>query len=598
MLCCCSYSNAQQTVTAYNPEETLYTGDIIPNDSSEAIGCYTTNQGWAGYSSPGGCPTINYQDHIVFSYVQNTIKYSVDIAQALNVALDEVGVNVNGYTYHWHYKNYNANNTTHNQMRNGPDPLNVTLVIRDKDNNVVHKKEFDYSQWFSHWHVEDGSVDFQDPFDANDLSTVELEATGQDNGFWAGYYGPELDHFVVRLKYSFKPLEETGPSLEEMAIFDSMCLNDPSYSMDCPGYMDDQLQKIQEITETKTEEDFTGASPIESFTSNESMGITEDFTGIEDPVKEIVEAKPEVVVEETIEEAIAEATPEVVVEETIAEATPEVVASDPVEKQSSGGASLNQNQLNALATANAATGSAENVAANAAGTSSTGVAGSMNSFSSDGVSGQGTSMDGSVSGDGSGQGTSMDGSVSGDGSGQGTSMDGSVSGDGSGYSSDGTSSQSALSIGLTGNEQGESGSSEIDSFTQENFSGVEFELASLETNEIIDRVINEVFQQVMNEVSESSEESITEENIEEQQKLEDELVAKAIEGDTSEEAQAALLGYNPNFRAYQQPQMTDGELYAPKDIYTETQNYDNPNARFFNGASDVKHREMVRQQYD
>ena len=555
LLCCCSYSNAQQTVTAYNPEETLYTGDIIPNNSSEAIGCYTTNQGWAGYSSPGGCPTINYQDHIVFSYVQNTIKYSVDIAQALNVALDKVGVNVKGYTYHWHYKNYNANDTTHNQMRNGPDPLNVTLVIRDKDNNVVHKKEFDYSQWFSHWHVENGSVDFQEPFDANDLSTFELEATGQDNGFWAGYYGPELDHFVVRLKYSFKPLEETGPSLEEMAIFDSMCLNDPSYSMDCPGYMDDQLQKIQEITETKTEEDFPGASPIESFTSNESMGITEDFTGIEDPVKEIVEAKPEVVVEETIEEAIAEATPE-------------VIASDPVEKQSSGGVSLNQNQLNALATANAATASAESVAASAAGTSSTGVTGSMNSFSSDGVSGQGTSMDGSVSGDGSG------------------------------YSSDGTSQQSALSIGLTGNEQGESGSSEIDSFTRENFSGVEFELASLETNEIIDRVINEVFQQVMNEVSESSEESLTEENIEEQQKLEDELVAKAIEGDTSEEAQAALLGYNPNFRAYQQPQMTDGELYAPKDIYTETQNYDNPNARFFNGASDVKHREMVRQQYD
>ena len=65
-----------------------------------------------------------------------------------------------------------------------------------------------------------------------------------------------------------------------------------------------------------------------------------------------------------------------------------------------------------------------------------------------------------------------------------------------------------------------------------------------------------------------------------------------------EDAQAALLGFNPNFRAYQQPQMTDADFYKPKDIYAGQENYDNPNARFFNGASDATHREMVRQQYE
>ena len=79
---------------------------------------------------------------------------------------------------------------------------------------------------------------------------------------------------------------------------------------------------------------------------------------------------------------------------------------------------------------------------------------------------------------------------------------------------------------------------------------------------------------------------------------EDELVEKALSGDDSEDAQAALLGYNPEFRAYQTPQIPDGNLYQPKDIYDEQQNYDNPNQRFFNGASDELHREMVRQQYD
>ena len=78
---------------------------------------------------------------------------------------------------------------------------------------------------------------------------------------------------------------------------------------------------------------------------------------------------------------------------------------------------------------------------------------------------------------------------------------------------------------------------------------------------------------------------------------EDALVASAQSGDISEDAQAALLGYNPNFRAYQTPQMQDVQFYAPKDIYATQKNYDNPNQRFFNGASDATHREMVRQQY-
>ena len=79
---------------------------------------------------------------------------------------------------------------------------------------------------------------------------------------------------------------------------------------------------------------------------------------------------------------------------------------------------------------------------------------------------------------------------------------------------------------------------------------------------------------------------------------EDELVAAALAGSDDEDAQAALLGFNPNFRAYQQPQMSDADFYAPKEIYEGQKNYDNPNSRFFNGASDATHREMIRQQYE
>jgi hypothetical protein len=102
-----------------------------------------------------------------------------------------------------------------------------------------------------------------------------------------------------------------------------------------------------------------------------------------------------------------------------------------------------------------------------------------------------------------------------------------------------------------------------------------------------------------NIIREQTEESEQEEELNEpvSNDQEDELVAAALAGSDDEDAQAALLGYNPNFRAYQTPQMQDTQFYAPKDIYATQKNYDNPNQRFFNGASDATHREMVRQQY-
>jgi len=109
-------------------------------------------------------------------------------------------------------------------------------------------------------------------------------------------------------------------------------------------------------------------------------------------------------------------------------------------------------------------------------------------------------------------------------------------------------------------------------------------ILSLEDNIIAEQIENQ----------EESEEEAKQESLETQE----DLVAAAVAGDDSEDAQAALMGYNPNFAQYQQPQMADADFYAPKEIYEGQQNYDNPAARFFNGASDATHREMVRQQYE
>lgn len=125
-----------------------------------------------------------------------------------------------------------------------------------------------------------------------------------------------------------------------------------------------------------------------------------------------------------------------------------------------------------------------------------------------------------------------------------------------------------------------------------------FDIAALD-NAINDAVMN-LIKLEQNIVREQAEESNQEEELNEPMSndQEDELVAAALAGSDNEDAQAALLGFNPNFRAYQQPQMTDADFYAPKEIYEGQKNHDNPAARFFNGASDATHREMVRQQYE
>ena len=154
--------------------------------------------------------------------------------------------------------------------------------------------------------------------------------------------------------------------------------------------------------------------------------------------------------------------------------------------------------------------------------------------------------------------------------------------------------QSLLSAGI--NADGTTSSSNIEVEIQLDIES--FDIAALD-NAVNDAVMN-LIKLEQSIVREQVEESNQEEELVQpvSNEEEDELVAAALAGSDDEDAQAALLGFNPNFRAYQQPQMTDADFYKPKDIYAGQENYDNPNARFFNGASDATHREMVRQQYE
>jgi hypothetical protein len=135
--------------------------------------------------------------------------------------------------------------------------------------------------------------------------------------------------------------------------------------------------------------------------------------------------------------------------------------------------------------------------------------------------------------------------------------------------------------------------------TDQSVFAVEFEMAALNEN-VLDDVINNVINTMLL-MQNAAQDNFKEDTSDEGQltaEEEDALVAAAQSGDDSEDAQSALLGYNPNFRAYQQNQMPGGDIYADQGVYENQKTYDNPNAGLFNGASDATHRAMVRQQYN
>ena len=373
-------------------------------------GCYATGDTptW-GAIGGGECPIINNgSNQINWGYMQQSLTQ----ISAFDTALKNAGLETYGYTYSWMVKNADANYEDTNGQ-DGQDTLVVTLAVRDNGGNIVYKKEFDYSYWINHWTTFSGDENFDKPFDVSTLDSVMLEVTGQDVGNWDGYFGPEFNEPNVKLK--FRPIIEDNT---EQLLFEQMCMNDPLYDVNCPGYQTAMMDQMNEAAGTTDltggteneltaaldaggndafkndlgtiETDATGApkmdgtpkldgtpdpTGVEEAVAEADIGTpdptgtpkadgTPDPTGVEETVAEAAEAVEEAV-EEVAAESVAKAVEEAV-EEVAAE--PSAVASIAEEKKATG---LNANQLNTLnaanAVANSAAGGASNVANASAG---------------------------------------------------------------------------------------------------------------------------------------------------------------------------------------------------------------------------------------
>jgi len=249
LLCSASYSNAQVSTT----------GDLIQNNAW--TGCWTpTADGFWGGTSGGPCPGISNHGYansnqIIFSYQQQTISQTTALANALPNS--GTGLQVNGYNWHWHVKNSNIND---GQPGSYDSTAYVTVDLLSASGSILESDKYDYGYRISDWINPSGTRTYTNPYSLASADSIRLSLTGKDDGFWAGYWGPEFMHVTLSVNYSVDP-----------------CYDNPFYSPTCPGF----AEALAKLTASATSpiEETTGVPEVVSYgNNNTSSAPTEEPT--------------------------------------------------------------------------------------------------------------------------------------------------------------------------------------------------------------------------------------------------------------------------------------------------------------------------------
>ena len=232
VLVCCSFSSNAQT-----------TGDLLDPSAQNWSGTYGTGYWGQGRCSSFNCTTgstdpnrIPNDSGFIWSSGNNIISTTI----AINTALQQAGIQVNGFNYKWRVKNGNAN-LFGNQP--GVDDFAITVDILDSNGNVYQTYVYDYSHshnWSNHTGQELFPNNFLPP---SYFSDINISAQGSDSANWPGWYGPEFNvrDSEFNLMFSANPCH--GNALYDpqcpgyvTALFNQQCTQNPLYDPSCSGY--------------------------------------------------------------------------------------------------------------------------------------------------------------------------------------------------------------------------------------------------------------------------------------------------------------------------------------------------------------------------
>jgi hypothetical protein len=201
---------------------------------------------WSGFSvvtSTGGNTTSDngavtgYNMNtgtFMFGYNQGTIAYTYAINQALANA--GTGIQVRGYNWSWEINNLNYDN------RQGNVDTLTARILTYAPNNVDLRRvdTWTYNTKFD-WTTFSGTVNYITPGAPSEFGNMQIEFTGRDTGFWAGYYGPQVRNIDVRLRYGVdeclaNPLSSPDCPGYQQAYLTQQCTANPLYDSSCTGY--------------------------------------------------------------------------------------------------------------------------------------------------------------------------------------------------------------------------------------------------------------------------------------------------------------------------------------------------------------------------
>lgn len=244
MLClalCFSLSSKAQDTTV----ETYTTGNVI-NPGSWTGAVYGTDPGDC-CSNPGGSqPLYEVNQNIIkWSYGYATVSQQIALQQALSFG--GTGLKLHGYNWSWWVRNDNGG-----EIQGGTDTLNYWVDTTSSNGTLLDRMSGTYNTRFGPT-VFSGTRTYTNPFGIQDLGNLSVNFSGSDSGFWAGTYGPEVGNVNIRLIYSVDqcladPLSSTSCPGYEQAYFNLQCTNNPLYSTNCPGYFSAWLNQVCSVS--------------------------------------------------------------------------------------------------------------------------------------------------------------------------------------------------------------------------------------------------------------------------------------------------------------------------------------------------------------
>ena len=214
-----------------------WTGTVSP--------CTHNYNCWAGQSDQGDIHhgfdrSTGMGNTYYWSGTQQTLSNTI----AINQALQATGVQVDGFSYEWVYKNGNANWFSGQPGGGAVDPFEIVVNVYDSNGNLFQSYKYDYGNQFANWTTKTGTETFnQNYLTPSYFGNVVVEVTGQDIANQAGYWGPEFraDQSFLFVNYSLNPchnnpLHDPQCPGYAQALFNQQCQQNTLYDPACPGY--------------------------------------------------------------------------------------------------------------------------------------------------------------------------------------------------------------------------------------------------------------------------------------------------------------------------------------------------------------------------